>query len=108
MLHRHRRQPHRPALHPDPLATSYLHFKQPATVRSHTQSHPPYPQATNLSSFWDHLLPPTTALEYYAPDLHDLPVRAAALLGEAEANPARLWAATGAAEECKRLPAFLR
>lgn len=36
----------------NPLATSYLHFKQPATVRSHTQSsHPPTPRPPTLARF---------------------------------------------------------
>ncbi|KAF8059989.1 hypothetical protein HT031_004927 [Scenedesmus sp. PABB004] len=53
-------------------------------------------QASNLSGFFEHLLPPGVAAEHWAPDASDLPARAAALLGELAASPRRLVAMAGA------------
>jgi hypothetical protein len=65
---------------------------------------PPYPkkppvlgaQASNLTGFFEHALAPGSALEHYSYSMHDLPVRAEALLAEWHADPSRLWRTAGA------------
>lgn len=52
-------------------------------------------QASNLTGFFEHLMAPGHALEHYSHSLHDLPVRAEALLAEWRRDPTRLWKAAG-------------
>lgn len=52
-------------------------------------------QASNLTAFFEHLMPPGAVVEQCAADLSDLPVRARQLLGELQQQPDRLLRMAG-------------
>lgn len=52
-------------------------------------------QASNLTSFFEHVMAPGAVVEQYAPDLSDLPVRAQQVLSEWQRQPDRLIRMTG-------------
>lgn len=82
-----------------PTCTRTLTPPPPPTARPRPTPHappPPPPQASNLTGFFEHLMAPGAAVEHFSHDMHDLPVRARALLAELAAGPARLRRMTGA------------